>query len=346
MSLIDIIYPKYNTISIVGTAKNAGKTVCLNEIIAQSERKHIILGLISTGRDGERRDVLTDTEKPLIYVKKGTIITTVESRINSGHRNKYAAIEILSVTDYTTPIGRVVLGRAMEDGYVEISGPRSALTIKQMCDDMVKLGAQLILIDGSLDRRASAAPYVSQGTILATGASLSRNIDDVIQKTKYILKIYSTPELEQGHTENIVRDIFKNSKTAVVSKDNRIKYIDTITTLQCGSLISEKLDEDTAYVVLSGSATTDTIKQILLNKKSDFRIVVKDATRFFLSHMEYSLLKKMGMELRVVESLNIIAITLNPYSPDGYCFDCDEFLSLAKKEITQVPVFDVFDDKY
>ena len=74
-------------------------------------------------------------------------------------------MEIFRVTDYNTPLGRVVIGRAAEDGYAEISGPHSSLTIRDMCIEMQELGAELVLIDGSLDRRASAAPYVSDGTV-------------------------------------------------------------------------------------------------------------------------------------------------------------------------------------
>ncbi|MDD2481377.1 MAG: DUF1611 domain-containing protein, partial [Lutispora sp.] len=75
MKLIDLIYPSNKIVSIVGTYKNAGKTVTLNEIITQAGDKGIPIALISTGRDGEKRDVLTETEKPPVFVKKGTIIT-------------------------------------------------------------------------------------------------------------------------------------------------------------------------------------------------------------------------------------------------------------------------------
>ncbi len=49
--LIDLIYPQNKIVSIVGTSKNAGKTVTLNEIISQAQSKGIRLGLVSTGRE-------------------------------------------------------------------------------------------------------------------------------------------------------------------------------------------------------------------------------------------------------------------------------------------------------
>ncbi|HYE81032.1 MAG TPA: hypothetical protein VEG39_02565 [Clostridia bacterium] len=335
--LIDLIYPQNKIVSIVGTSKNAGKTVTLNEIINQAHDKGIRLGLISTGRDGERKDVLTETEKPPVYVRHGTIITTVESAI----KGEYAGIEIFRVTDYNTPMGRVVLGRATEDGYVEISGPHSSMTIKEMCIEMQGLGAELVLIDGSLDRRASAAPYVSDGTVLATGAALARSIGRVVEKTMHVINTYSVPGIEEEYIRDIAYNAIDMGKTAVIASDGSITYPDTMVSLQSGDIISEYLKEDTAYVILSGSATVGTLKDILLNRKSRLKIVVKDSTRIFIPAADFYILQKMGMELRVVESINIIAVTVNPYSPEGYYFEPLELLDAMRNAVPHIPVFDV-----
>ena len=66
-----------------------------------------------------------------------------------------------------------------------------------MCQEMLSFGAELALIDGSLDRRASAAPFVSDGTVLATGAALARSQDLVIDKTMHIIKNYSIPQIDR-----------------------------------------------------------------------------------------------------------------------------------------------------
>ncbi|MDD3705940.1 MAG: hypothetical protein PHC45_07755, partial [Clostridiaceae bacterium] len=272
--LIDLIYPQNKIVSIVGTSKNAGKTVTLNEIINQAHEKEIRLGLISTGRDGESWDVLSNTEKPPVYVRRGTILTTVESAIKGEH----AGLEIFRVTDYNTPMGRVIIGRAVEDGFVEISGPQSSLTIKEMCLEMQELGAELILIDGSLDRRASAAPYVSDGTVLATGAALARNIGGVVEKTMHLVNTYSVPAVEDENIRDIAYSAVDTGKTALISIDGSVRYIDTLTSIMSGDIISEQLEEDTGSIVLSGSATVDTVKDILLNMKSKLKIIVKDST--------------------------------------------------------------------
>ncbi|MCK9218094.1 MAG: hypothetical protein M0P77_09295, partial [Firmicutes bacterium] len=115
----------------------------------------------------------------------------------------------------------------------------------------------------------------------------------------------------------------------------------TQTSLQSGSTIAEHITEKTKYVVLSGSATTCTLRDIMQNAKRQLNVIIKDGTRIFLPERELHLLKKMGMVLRVVDSINIIAVTVNPYSPDGYYFDAKTFLENMRRAIPHVPVFDV-----
>lgn len=337
VKLIDLIYPENKIVSIIGTCKNAGKTVTLNEIISQADEKGISLGIISTGRDGEKKDVLSHTPKPPVYIRRGTIFAAAEGSIKGEH----AGIEIFKVTDYNTPMGRIVLGRAMEDGYAEISGPYSSSTIKEMCIEMQELGAELVLIDGSLDRRASAAPYVSDGTVLATGAALARSIEGVIEKTVHLINTYSVPLIEEANIRDLAYSSVDTGRTALISLDGSIEYINTLTSIQSGDIISEFLTEDTAYVVLSGSATVDTIKAILLNRKGRVKIIVKDSTRIFIPPSDFFVLQKMGMELRVVESINIIAITVNPYSPEGYYFEASKLIKALRAAVPDIPVIDV-----
>lgn len=344
MGLIDLIFPKYKTVSIVGTSKNAGKTVVLNRIIEEAEEKGIVLGLISTGRDGERRDVLTNTEKPPVYASKGTILTMVENSLSSVSETNRGGIELLEVTNYTTPMGKVVLGKVLEAGYVEISGPRSSATISHMCELMKEAGAELMLVDGSLDRRASASPIVSEGTILSAGAALSRSMETVIQKTKHIVNLYTLKRADMNILD-MAAEAVENKATIIIDKDDCLVQVDVQTSIGCGAMVAEKLTENSRYVILSGSANFDTLKDIVLGGKSSLQIVVKDATRIFINENELFMLNKMGMDLKVIEDINLIAVTVNPYSPEGYYFDPLEFLGRMREALADTPVFDVMQEE-
>ena len=68
MGLLSELSTRYKTISIVGMAKNAGKTTALNYLIEEAEDESIRLGITSTGRDGETTDLVTNTDKPRGYL--------------------------------------------------------------------------------------------------------------------------------------------------------------------------------------------------------------------------------------------------------------------------------------
>ena len=68
MELLRELSKEYKTISIVGMAKNAGKTTALNFLIEEAMDEGVRLGITSTGRDGESTDLVTETEKPRVYL--------------------------------------------------------------------------------------------------------------------------------------------------------------------------------------------------------------------------------------------------------------------------------------
>ncbi|MFX1326696.1 MAG: hypothetical protein ACFE91_00940, partial [Promethearchaeota archaeon] len=60
----------------------------------------------------------------------------------------------------------------------------------------------------------------------------------------------------------------------------------------------------------------------------------------FLSSKIKEKFEKKGGILKVLNPINIIAITINPTSPYGYEFDKNLFLNLLKKNVN-VPVYDL-----
>lgn len=75
MYLLEELSEKYKRISIVGMAKNAGKTTALNYLIEEAMDEGLVLGVTSTGRDGEGTDLVTGTEKPRVFLDTGTIVS-------------------------------------------------------------------------------------------------------------------------------------------------------------------------------------------------------------------------------------------------------------------------------
>jgi hypothetical protein len=327
---------KYSIISIIGLSKNVSKTTTLNYII--KNLKDYKLGLTSIGRDGEKYDVITRLPKPRIFVKKGTIIATAKQSFEASEVN----MEILKTTEFATPLGEILILKALSDGFIELAGPSINKYLQELCLELKRLGCDLILIDGAFDRRSYATPVISNATILSTGASVSSNMQEVINLTKHTVKLLTL----EGETNEKISEIAKNliatSKAGIINLDNTVKILDVETSLNIAKEIVEKLDNNSKYVVINGPITDklleDLMKTTEMYKKLTF--LVEDSTKLFLSKNTMEKFLKKGGILKVLNPIKIIAITINPTSPNGYQFNKQEFLKLLKENI-ELPIYDL-----
>jgi hypothetical protein len=116
-------------LSIVGLAKNTGKTNTLNYVIHEFANKDVICGLTSTGRDGEGFDVLTSAiKKPSIYVTKGNYIATASQFIKNLGDNVTALLD----TGFRTQMGNVQICRINNACAVQLAGPLTNKGIKEV----------------------------------------------------------------------------------------------------------------------------------------------------------------------------------------------------------------------
>lgn len=339
MSLLKLIRGKYETVSIVGMAKNTGKTVTLNHLIEEAIDESVVVGITSIGRDGESLDLVTETEKPKIFVEEGTLVATTSDMLLLGD----AKVEIISVTDYRTPLGSIIIGRVKDSGYVQIGGPQTVKETKEVANIMLELGAEFVIIDGALDRISSAAPSVSEGTILSTGATLSRNMNKVIEETLHVVNLLKLPEVEDEKARPLIEEIIESGKVCLINEDYEIQPLKVKTALSCGNIIGDHISEDTKYVVVSGSLVKNTIEDMIetTRKYKDVKIIISDGTKVFIKPKDWLRFQRYGVKVEVLNSIELIAITTNPYAPQGYYFNPREFLEKMRSYVKEVPVIDV-----
>ncbi len=337
--MLSLIKDKYKTISIIGMAKNSGKTVALNHLIEEAIEEDITIGITSIGRDGESLDIVTETEKPQIFVEEGTLIATAAGVLDLGD----ASIEILKVTEYRSPLGEIIIGKVKDGGYVQIAGPQRLSEIKAVSNEMLDLGAEFVIIDGALDRVSQAAPSISEATILSTGAVLSRDMNKVIERTLHRVK---TLELEEEKDENIRRlaqESMANGEISTIDQDLNVEIIPIKTALNSGDIIGEYIKEKTSYLVIPGSLAKSTIEDLVSStrKYKDIIILITDGTKVFVESKDWLKFMRIGVNVKVLDKINLIGITINPYSPKGYYFEPKEFQRKMKSYIDHIPVMDL-----
>ena len=339
MQLLDLALNKYKTISVVGMAKNAGKTVALNELILEAMEKNINIGITSIGRDGEKQDIVTETEKPLIYINEGTIIATAKETFEVSE----ARLEILESTDFRTSLGNVIIARAISSGYVQIAGATTNKDIKETCEKMLAYGVDLAIVDGAIDRISSASPAITDAAIISTGATLSRDMDKVILQSAHQVNLFNLETIQDAKVKEMAYGILDKYRACVIDEDYQDDCLDIKTAIGAGRNIAGALNEKSKYVLIKGSLVNKTLKDIVAHTRhyKNVTFVVEDATKIFINYKEWMYFERLGVKIQVLDRIRVLAVTVNPYSPRGYYFNPKEFLEKMGRFLSPVPVVDV-----
>lgn len=301
-------------ISIIGLAKNVSKTTTLNYIV-RNIGNQITLGLTSIGRDGEKYDVITELPKPQIYVKKGTYVVTAQQCLEDSK----IIFEIIKRTGFNTPLGEVMILKVLSEGYIELAGPSINKHLLIICSELRNLGCDLILVDGAFDRRAYATPLISDATILSTGASVSRNMKEVIDLTIHTIKLLNLEQEKNLEIIELSKNVLKKSKVSIIDKAYSVNSLNVATALDAAEEIIQNLKDDSQYVLINGAVTDKLLEDLMKStqKYKGITFIVEDGTKLFLSQNTTKKFLKKGGILKVLNPITIIAITINPTSPYG-----------------------------
>lgn len=314
--LFDLIAP-YTTVCLAGMCKNAGKTTALNALIRGARVRGVPLALTSIGRDGEREDLVTGTHKPPIYATRGTLVATSRGLLPKCD----VTGEILDMTGLHTPLGEVVILRALSDGFVELAGPSMVEQIVCLTDRLKSFGAQKVLIDGALFRRSLCAPEAAEGVILSTGASFGPDMERTVADTAFVAELLNLqtggpwPDM-QGH--RFAREDLYDDFSAALEGPGDALYIT--------------------------GAFTDAMATALLRRKGvPHELHVEDGTRLLLARESYEKLKARGVSFRVRRRNELIALTVNPFSAYGAPYDPAAFQQRMESRVG-VPVLNILEE--
>jgi len=271
------IFEKYKSISIIGTAKNVGKTTTLNYMINIAKNKYK-LGLTSIGRDGESKDEIFSIPKPRIYVEKGTIIATAKQCIFNSDITK----EILVATNLKTPLGEILIIRALSDGFVELAGPSKNAELLKIKKILYDLNCDLVIVDGAVNRKSYAAPIITDATILATGAAFSQDIEKVVDHTSHLVNLLSLEAEKNPQIIRLSKKIFKIGTIGIISPNLETKIIAGINAREALKNIKKESLVDFSNIVVKGIVSDNFIEELMNYANFYNRIVLLVGT---LNHL-------------------------------------------------------------
>ena len=164
------------TLVVVGTSKNAGKSVVVAALADACERAGDAYAMASIGRDGEASDAIDASPKPRFFLRPGAIVATA-----AGLVPRTPACEVVRVSGERSALGRIVIVRVRAAQFVELAGPPRASALRRIVD-ILGTFAPFVIVDGAIDR---VAPLRDGGDAIvvavgATGsATLEHAVDDI-----------------------------------------------------------------------------------------------------------------------------------------------------------------------
>lgn len=323
----------HKSISVVGLAKNAGKTTCLNFLLEELRSTGKQIALTSIGVDGESCDQVTRTPKPEIHLHEGTLFVTAEKFFP----DKQLTAEILDISSRQTASGRLVTARAITPGKVILAGPSDTETLKKVIDRTRRLGADLTLVDGALSRLSPGSPAVTDALILATGAAVSGTIPGVVRKTRYVYDLICLEETDEA-TGKMLEGV-ENGLWAIDASG-------TVHDLEIPSAFlleshKEQLFRHGSTLFAPGAVGDSLLELLRIRCRTEkVTLIIRDFTRMFAAPENYYTFVGQGGTVRVLHKSHLVAVCVNPVSPEGFRLD-PEALQKALEENLHLPVIDV-----
>lgn len=324
---------QYRSLSIVGLEKNTGKTECLNYVLNRLKNCGKQLAITSIGIDGENVDQVTLTHKPEIELFENIIFVTSEKHF----RQKQLEAEILDVSNRSTALGRLITARARSTGKVIFSGPPDSVWLGQTISKMDSYNVDTTIVDGALSRLSPGSPAITESMILTTGASVSANIHTLVRKTRFVYDLIKIEAFTSPVNEQLLT---LNSGIFAIDENWNISDLD-IPSVFLLEKNKEKLFGNGNILYVTGAVSDGLLNFLRIQKNvSELTLVVRDFTRIFVNRETYNAFVNSGGKIKVLLRTKLIAVCVNPVSPDGIILDsrklCDQM-----SESLGIPVYDI-----
>jgi hypothetical protein len=346
VSLSELIAPG-RRVAFVGLAKNTGKTETLKRALRELQESGQNIGVTSVGRDGEQRDAIDIwVEKPRIELPTWSLVATTDALL----RSSAVAHELLVQTDIRTPLGRVVVARLLATGTIEIAGPSTAEDVRTVVDAMLAYGAEQVLIDGAVDRRAASSPEVSDGLVMSSGAALHEEIETVVNRTRDAVDVVRLAEVsdrsEIGRQIRAIAASYRGSVLVGRPGEEPVLLPPRFALVSTNHDIAELLHANpgASHLIVRGALCERFLKALVrVAHGRELQLIVADSTKVFLSRRSYQWYERMGISIRVLAPLHLRALTVNPIAPRAHSFDSRQLCALLEEAIADLPILDVRD---
>jgi hypothetical protein len=324
-------------VAILGLHAQAGTRTVLASLVREIDGRSSALALTSAPRlpleEEEGADPHPVTR--MVVPAGAWIATSAAPPVGEA----VAKLERVETTSWSTSLGPVSIYRVVAGGEADLHGPGEPNSMKAVLARLGELSGGIVLVDGGWERRAYAAPGITDGVILVLAAGYSATPDRSAAAARYLVETLSVPPCDEA-----ARDAWDEtaSKGATALLDARGR--------QVGVMPPGLVDPVPALKTADGGPVSSVILPHGLNDefmiplvRSPLRctLIVRDATRINVAPVYYKAWLKGRGRIQVVRPLKLIAVATNPWNPAGPDADPVEFRQTVATALPDIAVHDV-----
>jgi hypothetical protein len=211
--------------------------------------------------------------------------------------------------------------------------------MKSVLQRLADLSGGMVLVDGGWERRAFAAPGVSDAVVIVLAAGYSATPERSAAAARYLVETLSAPPCDEA-----ARDAWDEtaSKGAAALLDARGRPYGVLPPgLEDPSLAMKTPEGTPASAVVLPHGLNDEFMIPLVRSALRCTLVVRDATRINVSPVYYKAWLKGRGRIAVVRPLKLVAAATNPWNPSGPDADAAAFREIVATALPDLPVHDV-----
>ncbi len=309
---------------IVGSEKNAGKTVTLNHLRAEMQLSgQIGFGLVTTGWDGEGRDHLTGGEKPRVTAYPNDIVLTAADLLTRSS----ARFELLWSDSQRGQAGRLVLGRCVRSGEVELVGAPSVAMLAAIITRIHSLGVRRVLVDGAADRRTPISAFPGCQVGLAFRPRPHQSTEALTAEIEGQVSLYYLDETTLKRPKHLDGD-----EVAFALPNGNWDCV-TRHAVEAGEL-PEHVES-----VWIGGPFTPLLSEVLLDAGCRC-IIVDDPSRIFVPPRRIEQLKRRGLAIQLGVRPELVFVSLRTNGGEQRSLPPIATLRALRSRLNEIPCFD------
>jgi hypothetical protein len=190
---------------------------------------------------------------------------------------------------------------------------------------------------------------------MSTGAILSEDEDEVVKRTAEAVALVRLGAVRDADTAARMRALAASGPdgvSALLDEREEVhalpeRFVLTAEPPAIAELLSGA--GDARWLFVAGALPQrflDGLVPAVRRSRRELTVAVPDPTRLFLADRSVAHYARAGIELSVLNPIDLLALSVNPVAPQSHSFDSGRLRGLLAEAIPGLPIFDVLHASY